>query len=248
MPKSGTHAALPKDPKGAWIRVRGRVVEGSCVRRSKRFVVTAETSQGQVQAFLAHTGRLGNLVYPGANLSIVGPLSAGTRTLQYDVLASRQGDVEVVVDTRLPNALVHRALEVHAIRGLPAYSAIQTEVPLGDSRIDFSLLGAKGTAYLEVKSCSLSDAGVALFPDAPSEREARHLKVLASALRAGDEAAMLFLATRPDVSEFRPNEDADPVFAHSLRSAQKIGLRVRAYNSRLKGTMFYLGSPLRVCL
>ena len=45
-------------------------------------------------------------------------------------------------------------------------------MPIGKSRIDFVLDGI----LLEVKGCSLVKDGVALFPDAPTERGTRHVE------------------------------------------------------------------------
>ena len=58
---------------------------------------------------------------------------------------------------------------------LPEFSnvkEIKKEVKIGNSRIDFVL----DNAPLEVKDVSLVRDGIALFPDAPTERGARHVK------------------------------------------------------------------------
>ena len=226
----------------------GPVVRASCVRRSKRFVVTADTSFGRVNAFLAHTGRLQELVYPGARIALTRPPRPGYRPNPYEVLAAWQGNVEVVVDTRLPNKLIHRALNLGVMDRLPSYSAVRPEVQLGGSRIDFALIGKSGTTYLEVKSCSLAKNGVSLFPDAPSKRGNRHLEALANAVKAGDQGILLFLATRSDVHSFRPNGVVDPIFARSLGEASHQGVGVRAYSSFVRGARYCLGKELEVCL
>ncbi|MBS7637348.1 DNA/RNA nuclease SfsA, partial [Candidatus Bathyarchaeota archaeon] len=58
--------------------------------------------------------------------------------------------------------------------------------------------------FLEVKSCTLVENGVALFPDAPTSRGERHMKTLIKALEFG-RAAVLFLVQRGDAEVFRPN-------------------------------------------
>lgn len=50
----------------------------------------------------------------------------------------------------------------------------KAEVKVGNSRIDFQ----DGNTFIEVKGCSLVENGVAMFPDAPTERGRRHLEEL----------------------------------------------------------------------
>ncbi|NIM52318.1 MAG: sugar fermentation stimulation protein SfsA, partial [Gemmatimonadales bacterium] len=75
------------------------------------------------------------------------------------------------VDTTLPNRLVLEALRQRALEELSGWRLERTEVSLGRSRIDFLLArGRRGRLALEVKSVTLVQAGVGLFPDAVTAR------------------------------------------------------------------------------
>jgi len=230
----------------AWVTIPGQILRARFAKRKKRFVVVAEMRTGSVRAFLSHTGRLTRLLTPGAELLLVRlPRREGT-SFVYNVVAAWDGDTPVVIDTRLPNKLIRQALEKGLIGGLPAYEELRTEAPLLGRRIDFVLMARHALTYLEVKSCTMSEDDVALFPDAPSIRSTQQLQVLARALSKGARCFVLFLATRPDVSYFKPNQDIDPQFSKALRAARRRGLRVLAYSSYIDRHRFCLGEQLQV--
>ena len=80
---------------------------------------------------------------------------------------------------------------------------------------------------LEVKSVTLVEDGVALFPDAVTERGARHVRELAELAEQDDwEAAVLFVLQRSDGQEIRAARSIDPKFADALAEAKAAGVRV----------------------
>ena len=99
-----------------------------------------------------------------------------------------------------------------------------------DSRLDFKV----GDVYVEVKGCTLARQGVALFPDAPTERGARHVKLLRELAAEGHGALLLVLVMRPDAKCFLPNEATDERFARAFWEALSSGVRVRVPRFRLE--------------
>ena len=100
--------------------------------------------------------------------------------------------------------------------------------------------------FLEVKGVTLEEDGVAMFPDAPTERGAKHLLELAEAVEKGYESAVLFLVQMKGVSVFRPHEARDPKFAEALRKAAQAGVKVLAYDCKVWETGFCLDAPVPV--
>lgn len=86
-----------------------------------------------------------------------------------------------------------------------------------------------GPVWVETKSVTLVEDGVALFPDAPTLRGQRHLGQLMEQARRGEGAAVVFVVQRPDAEAFAPNARADPAFAARLTEATAAGVRVCAY-------------------
>lgn len=101
------------------------------------------------------------------------------------------------------------------------------------SRFDFYLEGPSvPPALVEVKSVTLCVNGKGLFPDAPTERGARHLRELAGAV-SGYRAYAVFVAQREDILTVSPNRDTDPKFAEALAEASERGVCLLAYRCRV---------------
>ena len=69
---------------------------------------------------------------------------------------------------------------------------------------------------MEVKGVTLEIDGIALFPDAPTERGARHMKELAAARKEGYRAAVIFLVQMGGIKTFSPNKLMDSGFSEAL--------------------------------
>jgi sugar fermentation stimulation protein A len=155
-------------------------------------------------------------------------MSGSGRKTQYDLKLVRYAGVWVSVDARLPNPLLAEAFRADALAGFAGYTHLQSEVALGHSRIDFLLTGPAGRCWVETKSVTLVEEGIARFPDAPTERGRRHLEALIRTLEQGDQAAVMFVIQRPDAQVFEPHTEADPHFAQALHRAQSAGVSVLA--------------------
>jgi sugar fermentation stimulation protein A len=127
------------------------------------------------------------------------------------------------------------------------YKVEKTEPVFHDSRLDLVLSDGKGQVMVETKSCTLVEDGVALFPDAPTKRGARHMRTLMKALETGRSAAV-FVIQRGDASEFRPNDGTDPEFGEALRWASSMGVETYAYVSDVspRGVEIRERIPLRL--
>lgn len=216
------------------MRFASRLIQASFLRRLNRFALEADLEGRAVQAHLANSGRLGEILRPGA-LLYLSPRPASHRKTAYDVALARKGRTLISVDARLPNHLVAEAIEAGKLREFQGYESFKREVAESGSRLDFAFTGSEGRRCLvEVKSVTLVERGVALFPDAPTERGARHLDVLGRAASSGrTEALALFIVQRADARRFSPNREADPRFLEALRRAASCGVKVAAYTCRV---------------
>ena len=68
----------------------------------------------------------------------------------------------------------------------------------------------------EVKSCTLVGNRIAMFPDAVTERGARHLQELAELSENGRETAVLFVVHWPRAEYFLPDFHTDLHFARTM--------------------------------
>ena len=108
------------------------------------------------------------------------------------------------------------------------YGELKGEYTHGDSRFDFSFLLEGKRCFLEAKGVTLENDGVCAFPDAPTERGAKHIRGLTEAARAGYGAYILFVIQMSDVKYIRPHDETDPEFGRALREAAKNGVHILA--------------------
>jgi sugar fermentation stimulation protein A len=103
---------------------------------------------------------------------------------------------------------------------------------------------SRPSLWVEVKSVTLVDDGVARFPDAPTARGRRHLQELTELTAAGERALVLFVAQREDARVVLPNRTIDPSFAAALARAKRAGVMLRAARFGLDadGRATYLGA------
>ncbi len=215
------------------MRVEGRLGFGLFRSRPNRFTVVLETSTGTRRCHLRDPGRLTELLVPGAR-TIFLEREGGRRKTDCEVLAVWSGSWWTVVNSGLHTALAIELIQSGAVPELPADAPIRREVRFGDSRVDL-LLETSPPTLVEVKGCTLVVDGLALFPDAPTERGTRHVLNLIRAVHSGMRAAVLFLVMRPDAELLAPNEGTDPRFAEALRRAHREGVMLLAYRFRLRG-------------
>jgi sugar fermentation stimulation protein A len=220
------------------VRFSSRLLAGRLVRRYKRFLADVELADGSVvTAHCPNTGALLGCRDPGMPvwLSVAG--NPGRKYPYTWELVEIAPGVRVGINTGRSNALVHEALKRGLIPEFRGFSDIRREVSLGrgSSRFDFLLSGPRRKpCYLEVKNVTAAvEAGVALFPDAVSERAARHVDELRRLRGRGMRASVLFCVQREDVHTVRPAEEIDPAFAATLRRADSQGVLLLAYRARV---------------
>lgn len=207
--------------------VRVRVVS-----RANRFAVWARAGGRRLYLHLPNPGRMTELLRPGA-AGLAHLRGGGEKRTRGVLLLVRHRGRWVGMDARLPNALCAAALRAGLLPNLCHYHRWRAEVRRGDSRFDFVGEGPRGHVVVEAKSCNLVSGGVALFPDAPTARGARHLLDLARMARRGARAVVVWFVQRDDASVLRPYEEADPQFARAARAAARAGVRFYAFTCRM---------------
>jgi len=136
------------------------------------------------------------------------------------------------VNTAHPNGIVGSAIAAGAIRELAGYSTIRREVKYGtNSRVDFVLEdGKRPRCYVEVKNVHLMRTrGLAEFPDAKTERGAKHLAELAAMVKSGARAVMFYLIQIGSAERFALARDIDPKYGAAFDLARAAGVEAIAY-------------------
>jgi len=206
----------------------GPLVAGRFVERVNRFRVTVRVEGAAVDAHLPNSGRLTELLTPG-RACWLRPAGSPRRKTDFDLKLVEYAGTLVSVDARLPNPLFAEALEEGRLVPFHGCQSVEREVRLDESRIDFRLAMPGGITWVETKSVTLVEDGVARFPDAPTARGSRHVRRLTDALARGCRSAVVFVVQRSDARIFAPHDDADPAFGDALRRAADAGVDLYAW-------------------
>ena len=190
------------------------------LNRPNRFIAEVEVNGTKENVHVKNTGRCRELLIPGCEVWLTEPGTPGRKT-RYDLVAVRkENGVLFNIDSQAPNHVVKEWL------GKQDYDKVVPEYTYGESRIDFYMEHGKERYLMEVKGCTLEIDGTGYFPDAPTERGAKHLRELAKAAESGINAAIAFVIQMDGVSEVKTNTATDPEFSNAFEDAKAAGVKV----------------------
>lgn len=192
--------------------------------RPNRFIAHVEIDGQLETVHVKNTGRCRELLVPGAEV-FCQHFDSTARKTQYDLICVRKGPYLINMDSQAPNAAVKEWL---LSGGLGPITDLRPETVHGDSRFDFSFQKDGKPCFLEVKGVTLEEQGICAFPDAPTQRGAKHLRGLQRAAQEGFGAYVLFVIQMKPVRFLHPNDATDPDFGSALRQAAAAGVRVLA--------------------
>lgn len=203
--------------------------EGIFLERPNRFVAYVLIDSKKEKVHVKNTGRCRELLVPGAKV-ILEEGNNPNRKTKYSIIAVYKGNILINMDSQAPNAAAAEALKSGKITEIDTPDLIKREVTYSKSRFDiyYEKNGTKG--FIEVKGVTLEKNGMMYFPDAPTERGARHIEELIKAKNEGYEANVLFVIQLKGVTGFSPNIETDPKFAETLKKAAESGVNILAYD------------------
>ena len=220
------------------------MVPGIFLARPNRFIAHVEMDGQQHTVHVKNTGRCRELLPPGAQVWCQ-ESDNPTRKTRFDLITVKKGDRLINMDSQAPNAAAREWL----LRGgLGEISDLRPETVHGDSRFDFSFRKDGKLCFLEVKGVTLEHDGVCAFPDAPTQRGARHLQGLQKAVAQGYGGYVLFVIQMADVKHLHPNDDTDPAFGKALREAAAAGVQVLAMDCDVTINTMTIRSSIPVIL
>ena len=229
------------------MRFGKKIVDGVFLERPNRYLARVEVEGQEFLAHIPDPGRLPGLMLAGRKVQLIHQPSQ-TRKTEYTLVLVRHGSIWVSTFPVFANALVKDALKEQTLPFLKGYSDFASEVKMGNSRIDFKLTFPQNPAYVEVKSVSLVEKEVGKFPDAPTERGAKHVKELIELCAKGYRTAVVFVSQRSDTRSITCNDDIDPVFGEWLRKAYDKGVELYGLNCKVTPTTISLNKAVKVVL
>ena len=226
------------------------IVRGSFVSRPNRFIANVEVDGSIEVAHVKNTGRCKELLVPGCTVYL-SVSDKPQRKTGYDLVATEKelgkGKYMLInLDSQIPNDVAEEWLRSGGL--FSSNSVIRREVTEGSSRFDFYIEDGKRKAFLEVKGCTLEKNGVAMFPDAPTERGIKHINELTECVKKGYEAYILFVIQMKGIRSFCPNDDTHKAFGDALRCAYKNGVKVIAMDCAVTPSELRIDAPVEVIL
>lgn len=206
------------------------IVKGKFIERPNRFIayVDVEGEENNPQTVhVKNTGRCKEILVPGATVYLEKSDNPNRKT-KYDLVKVLKEDRLINMDSQAPNKVVGEWLRDNNL--YKNTTLVKAEKKYGDSRFDFYIEGDGKKAWMEVKGVTFEKDGVALFPDAPSERAVKHVEHLIKAKKEGYDTYIMLVIQMTDIQYFTPNVETHPKFAEALIEADAAGVKVMAYD------------------
>ena len=208
---------------------------GRLIRRYKRFLADVELENGEKA--LAHCPNSGSMLSCLEDMApvMLTPSDNPKRRTAYTWEMIFINGGWLGVNTLVPNKLMVRAAELKAHPIFGRVAKVRPEVKVSEhSRLDLACeLEDGGRLFCEVKNVTLMQNGLARFPDAKTQRGAKHLAELISLREKGHRAAMLYVVQRGDTGAFEPAADIDPAYAEGFFRAREAGVEMLVLEARV---------------
>lgn len=212
--------------------------------RPNRFIAHVELDGKLETVHVKNTGRCRELLVPGAKVWCQKSENPARKT-KFDLICVEKGPYLINMDSQAPNKAVQEWL---LGGGMGQIRDLRPETVHGDSRFDFAFQKDGKQCYLEVKGVTLENGGICAFPDAPTERGAKHLRGLQRAVTEGCVCYALFVIQMRPVLYLHPNDATDPVFGKALREAAAGGVHVLAVDCQVTPNSMTVGQTVEVRL
>jgi len=221
------------------------IKEARFINRPNRFIANIEIEGKSQLCHVKNTGRCKELLTPGAKV-FVQESDNFKRKTKYDLISIYKGDMLVNIDSSAPNKVFYEWLTDSDIKEDILF--VKLEAQYKNSRFDFYIETAKSRGFVEVKGVTLEKDGVALFPDAPTERGVKHLNELIDARQNGYAAWIIFIIQMQKVSYFMPNEAMHKTFSDALKAAQKQNVDMAALDCKVTRNSIIIENHIKIKL
>lgn len=199
------------------------IKEGNFISRPNRFIAHLEIDGKEEICHVKNTGRCKELLVPGCRV-FVQEFNNTNRKTKYDLIAVYKGSMLINMDSQAPNKVFGEWAENSGY--FKNITLLKAEQKYKNSRFDFYIEADEKKIFAEVKGVTLEENGVALFPDAPTERGIKHIEELISAKKEGYEAVIAFIVQMKGIKLFKPNIKTHAAFGNALKRAKNAGVKI----------------------
>lgn len=223
------------------------VADAIFIMRPNRFIAQVILDGNKEIVHVKNTGRCREILTEGTQVILEKAENMNRRTA-YSLICAYKGNTLINIDSQVPNAVVFEGIRDKKVRELLNVCKLKREVFYGNSRFDIYYETPSEKGFVEVKGVTLEEDGVAMFPDAPTERGTKHINEMVKAVSEGYKGYIFFLIQMKGVKYFTPHKEMDEKFASALKNAKEKGVKVLAYDSYVTENEISIGSEIKVLL
>ena len=222
-----------------------KLLQGTLIKRYKRFFVDIEYRGKTITAHCPNSGSMMGLLKKG-NIVWFSENNNPKRKLKYTLEIIEVNKTLIGINTHLSNKIVLEALNQKKIKSLIKFDNIKAEEKFSDkTRFDFLISNDKEKCFLEVKNVTLArEKKIAEFPDSITSRGTKHLKELVVAKKKGFKSYILYLIQREDCESFKIAKDIDQEYKIAFTKALKDGVKVLCYDCKLNNEEIKLNNQI----
>lgn len=217
------------------------------IKRPNRFIAHVMLDGREEIVHVKNTGRCREILRAGTTVFLEESANKDRKT-GYSLISAYKGDMLINIDSQVPNAVIFEAVKQKKLEELNHVHVLRREVTYGNSRFDIYFESPADKGFIEVKGVTLEENGVAMFPDAPTERGTKHIYEMVKAVENGYKGYVIFLIQMKGVEYFTPNHATDKDFAEALRAAEEKGVTILAYDCHVTEDEINLESRVDVVL
>lgn len=207
-----------------------KIEKGRFISRPNRFIAEIEINSNIEKCHVKNTGRCKELLVPGCTV-YVQKMDNTNRKTAYDLISVYKGERLINMDSQAPNKVVYEwLLKENMFKNI---KLIKPEFTYGSSRLDFYVETEKEKHLIEVKGVTLEEDGIAMFPDAPTERGIKHLLELKGSGTKGYKPYACFIIQMEGVKYFTPNYKTHKAFGECLKIVSQSGVGVIAFDCKV---------------
>ena len=199
--------------------------------------------------YVKNTGRCKELLVPGT-VVYINKSDNPSRSIKYDLIAvekvTKKCNLLINMDSYASNIAFGEYLQQDKFLDNVTY--IKSEAKYGTSRFDFCVETSLNKAFIEVKGVTLEENGIAMFPDAPTERGIKHLNESAACMADGYAAYVVFVIQMEGIAHFTPNYKTHAAFCETLAKVMELGIRAIAFDCRVTHGGITINKPIPIKL
>jgi sugar fermentation stimulation protein A len=223
------------------------ITEAVFISRPNRFIARVNINGTVETVHVKNTGRCREILVPGTKVYLEKGTGAKRKT-GWSLVAAMKNEMLINIDSQAPNRIAEEALLGGTLLSTLSITKLKREAVYGKSRLDFYFENDTRKGYIEVKGVTLERDGAAIFPDAPTDRGARHLEELIAASQDGFLCYVIFVIQLNGASSFMPNKETDPLFAAALKKASESSVNILAYDCVVNPDCIYLRNSVPIIL